>query len=175
MNRLTILAGPAVTAIIGCSSNSAPAEIQLPKSLSIASIGVAGSPESTWTPEDTKSLTLSCDNAPLVVATDPQAVDLAKDGFTLAVAGNCGTLISCGWLVLRVVSTNGTELDIAAASSPITVVGVSQPGSYTFTLELHDASDNTLRGSDGKVLGQEVQIDLLQPSSCPAANGGDAG
>ena len=176
MKRLTILAGPAVAVVIGCSNNSVPAQIQLPPSLSIASIGVAGTPESSaWTPDNQTSLTLSCDNAPLVVETDPKAADLAKDGFALAVAGNCGTQISCGWLVLRVVTTNGTESEIATASSPITILGISRPGAYTFSLELHDAFDNTLHGTDGKVLGKEEAIELLQPPSCPAANAGDAG
>ncbi len=177
MNRFTILTGSAVAMIIGCANNSAPAQVQLPPSLNIASIGVAGTPDSnTWTPDNAaKSLTLSCDKAPLVIGIDPKPVDSTIDGFTLAVAGNCGTLISCGWLVVRVVSNDGTELAIASATSPMTVIGISEPGSYTFSLELHDANDNTLHASDGTVLGKEVQIDLLQPPSCPAANSGDAG
>ncbi len=177
MNRLIILVGPAVAGIIGCSNSTPPAEVYLPETLSIASIGVAGSPESnTWTGDNPiASLTLSCDNAPLVVETDPKPVDAVIGGFSLAVAGNCGTNVSCGWLVLRVVSSNdGPEADIATATTPI-IAGVSQPGSYTFYLELHDANDAVLHTSDGKVLGQEVAIELQQPPTCPAAGGGDAG
>ena len=177
MNRLTILASLAVAVIIGCANNSAPVQVQLPSSLSIASISVAGTPESnTWTPDNgANSLTLSCDKAPLVIEIDPKPADSTIDGFSLAVAGNCGTLVSCGWLVLRVVSDDGTKLEIASATSPMTVVGVNESGSYTFSVELHDAFDNTLHASDGSILGTEVQIDLLQPPSCPAVNVGDAG
>jgi hypothetical protein len=178
MNRLIIWACPAVAGIIGCSTSTPPAEVHLPESLSIASIGVAGTPESNaWSRDNPISnLSLSCNNAPLVVETDPKAADMAKVGFVLDVAGKCGTQVSCGWLVLRVASNDaGGELDIASATTPMVLQGVNQSGSYTFSLELHDASDNILHTSDGKVLGQEVTIDLIQPSSCPATGAVDAG
>ena len=146
--------------------------------MNIASIGVAGTLETnTWTPDNKISLNLSCDKAPLVVETDPKPDDLVQQGFALAVAGNCGTQVSCGWLALRIApNDDGTEVvDIATATTPIVVRGVNQPGSYTVSLELHDAFDNILHTSDGKVLGQEAPVELLLPASCPAVSNGDAG
>jgi hypothetical protein len=178
MNRLINLATPLVAALMGCSNSTAPAVVYLPEVLNIASIRVAGSPESnTWTHDNPiSSLALSCDNAPLVVETDPKPVDSAIGAFALAIPGNCGTQISCGWLVLRVVSNDDdTEADIAAATTPIVVQNVNLPGPHTISLELHDLNDNVLHTADGKVLGQEVQIELVKPPSCPASSAGDAG
>ena len=177
MNTSVILAGSTFALLLGCSQSTPPAVVQLPDSLKIASITVAGSPPgNTWTPDNPTGVTLSCAaSAPLLVDIDPKINEAAIDNFTLAAPGNCGTLTSCGWLVLRVVTSDGSEVDIATASSPITVTGVAQPGSYDFTIELHDASDAVLHRADGTLVGDEVSVELLPPGECPTDGQGDAG
>jgi len=166
---------------IGCGSTTAPATVELPKSLNIAAITVAGSSDS-WTPVNPVTLSHSCvTGAPLLVSIAPQPLlDTATntstiDNFTLAVPGNCGTNISCGWLRLHVTPTVGEELDLSSATSPITVNGLSQAGSATFILELHDSYDFPFKGSDGNPFGDEATVDFTEPSGCPAPNTGDAG
>ena len=166
---------------IGCASTTAPATVELPKSLNIAAITVAGSSDS-WTPVNPVTLSHSCvTGAPLLVSIAPQPLlDTATntstiDNFTLAVPGDCSTSISCGWLRLRVTPTVGEELDLSSATSPITVNGLSHAGSATFVLELHDDYDLPFKGSDGKPFGDEATVDFTEPSDCPVPNTGDAG
>lgn len=178
MKPSAILTSSVLAFLFACSNSTPTASVQLPNSLKIASITVAGTPESnTWTGENSiPGISLSCTpGAPLIIDIDPKVSDAAIDGFTLAAPGNCGTLISCGWLVLRVVASDGTEVNIATASSPITIEGVTQPGSYDIKLELHDAADTVLHWADGSVVGDEVSVELLAPDNCPASGQGDAG
>ncbi len=178
MKPSAILTNSALALLFACSSSTPAASVQLPNSLKIASITVAGTTDdNAWTRENPiPSLTLSCSSAaPLIVDIDPKVSDSAIDAFTLEAPNNCGTLTSCGWLVLRVVASDGTEVDIATASSPITVNGVTQPGTYDFVLELHDASDAVLHRADGAAVGDTVSVELLAPDNCPASGQGDAG
>ena len=163
--------------LFACSQSTPNAQVLLPDSLKIAAVTVAGSPQSnTWTPASPTGVTLSCAaSAPLIVDIDPKVNDAAIGEFTMAAPGNCGTLTSCGWLVLRVVASDGSEVDIATTSSPITVTGVAQPGTHDFALELHDASDAVLHRADGSLVGDEVSVELLPPGDCPTDGQGDAG
>jgi hypothetical protein len=179
MNTVPQIPCLATLLMMACTSSVPTATIQLPQSLSIASITVVGSTDSnTWTPENPTNVSLSCNGAPLLVATAPQLIDSAIDGFTLTVPGGCGTLVSCGWLALRVEPqppTQGTETDIDTWTSPIVVDGIELPGTYNIAVELHDASDNVLHASDGKVFGDQVTLELLESSNCSATGIADAG
>ena len=181
MKLLAYLPSPVIVALLACSSSTPPISVQLPSSLKIASITVAGSDAAnTWTPENSGvSLTLSCNNAPLIVKTDPETIDSAIDGFTLAVPGNCGGLVSCGWIVLLVDPGTPAEIDLATwepgIRPSITVDGVIQPGEHVFALELHDASDNVLHDPNGNTFWDEVTVSLVSSPDCPPASTGDAG
>lgn len=161
-----------------CSTSTPPATVQLPNSLKIASITVAGTPEAnTWTRDNPINLTLSCvPGVPLIVDIDPKIIDSALDSvFTLQAPGNCGSLVSCGWLELRVVPSDGAEIDVATDSAPITVNGIDRPGTYDIELELHDASDNVLHWPNGDVVGDKATVNLSEPTDCAASNEADAG
>jgi len=163
---------------MGCSSTTPPATVQLPNSLKIASIQVAGSTHS-WTPANTAALPLPCSaTTPILVQTNPapDATTSTIDNFTITVPGDCGTLVSCGWFKLRVVPTEGSEIDVATAVSPITVSGITQAGFYDFALELHDASDAVFMGDDGSPFGDRVPgVEFTAPPECPTPGPGDAG
>jgi len=175
MKSMLNIAGCALA--FACSTSTTPVQVQLPSSLSIASITVAGTPQSnTWTPDNSIAPSLSCaSGAPLIVDIAPQVTASAIEGFTLETPGNCGSLVSCGWLKLSVTPSDGTAIEVATALTPISVDGVDQPGSYSFTLELHDASDNVLHRPDGSVVGDQEDIDFTEPTDCSSSNPGDAG
>ncbi len=188
MKPLAYLTSPVIAFLAACSSSTPPATVQLPDSLTFASIAVAGSngtvtycgaaAANTWTRSDKISLTLSCDNAPLIVKTAPTPTDSAIDNFTLAVPGGCGSLVSCGWLVLRVDPGTAAEIDVATWEQNLactTVYGVTQPGEHEFALELHDASDNALHTSKGNVYWDQQIVDFLESSNCSTTVITDAG
>ena len=162
--------------VVACSSASAPATVQLPPSLSIASIAVAGtSSDNTWTANNPIQPEIGCSGAPLIVAIAPAPINSALDEFTLAVPGNCSTAVSCGWLVLRVDPGSANEITIPTWASPITVEEAVEPGSHTFSIELHNASDQILLYSSGNPVGGQVTVQFVQSSNCPVASNHDAG
>jgi len=165
---------------ISCSSTTPPATLELPESLRIASIQVVGSTQrwSAENPADNISLPLPCDSqTPLLVSTNPVPDPTTSNigNFTIAVPGNCGTLVSCGWFTLRIIPAEGAEIDVSTAVSPITANGVTQAGTHDFALELHDATDAVLKGADGKPFGDQVSIEFTSPPDCPVPNESDAG
>jgi hypothetical protein len=162
---------------VACSSASPPPQVQLPPSLSIASIGVAGTAsDNTWSPDNPIRPVLGCSGNPLIVTIEPEPVQsttggFTLDGFTLDVPGNCVSATSCGWLVLRI----DNEIVIAASTVPITVDDPIEPGSHTFSLELHDASDRLVKGSDNAPVGGQVTVEFIRPGECPDSKDRDAG
>lgn len=166
---------------LGCSTTTTPATLQLPKSLNIASIAVAGQAEG-WTPDHQVTIPLPCNpKAPLLVGISPQPlIDTSTntssiDNFTLTVPGDCGSLLSCGWLVLRALPPDEASFSVPAATSPITVSGITQPGIVTFQLELHDAGDSVLKDPNGNPFGDEVAVEFTDPWDCPLSEAADAG
>ena len=160
---------------VACSTSTPPASVELPSQLSIASIAVAGTgPENRWTAQDPIQPKLGCGNAPLIVTVTPELIDSVIDNFTLAVPGSCGTTVSCGWLKLRVDPGNANEIDIATWMTVIPVDDAITAGSHTFRIELHDENDNVLLNGSGTPVGDQVEVEFLQPDACPVSNG-DAG
>lgn len=178
MKPVTYFSYLLLVVLTACSNNAAPVSVQLPGALNIASIAVAGSTSGDfWSPANQTPLTLSCNDAPLIVKTDPEPdpASPAIDSFTLAEPGGCVNLPSCGWLVLRVDPGEASAVSVATRTSPITVEGVTAPGSHVFDLELHDASDSALRAPNGTLLWDEVTVEFLEQASCLTSGPVDAG
>jgi len=161
--------------VVACSSTPA-ATVQVPPSLSIAAIAVAGtSSDNTWTTSNQIQPELGCSDAPVIVTIVPVPINSVIDEFSLAVPDSCGSAVSCGWLVLRIDPGSANEIDISAWTSPITVDEAIGPGPHTFSIELHDASDQILLASDGSPVGEQVSVQFVQSSDCPVASDQDAG
>ena len=161
--------------VVACSSTSA-ATVQLPPSLAIATIAVAGtSSDNTWTVSNPIQPDLGCNGAPLIVAIVPVPINSVIDDFSLAVPDNCGDAVSCGWIVLRIDPGSANEIAIPTWTSPITVEKAIGPGPHTLSIELHNASDETLFYSDGNPVGGQVTVQFVQSSDCSVASDHDAG
>jgi len=161
--------------VAACSSTPA-ATVQLPPSLAIATIAVAGtSSDNTWTVSNPIQPELGCNGAPLIVAIVPVPINSVIDDFSLVVPGACGAAVSCGWIVLRVDPGSANEIYVPTWTSPITVEEAIEPGPHTFSIELHDASDQILLYSDGNPVGGQVTVQFVQSSNCPVVSDHDAG
>jgi hypothetical protein len=170
---------PILLCAFACTSSttSSPAP---PSDLSIVSIHVAGTAESnTWLAQSPIPLQVGCNSNPVIVEISPApeppySINSTINGFQIAVPGSCVSLQSCGWFVLRVDSGQDDSIAVPTSTTPITVNDAINVGTHTVSIELHDAYDQLLLGSDNTPIGEQVSVEFVASDSCSATDA-DAG
>lgn len=163
---------PILLCAIACTSSTTSSPVPPPSDLSIVSIHVAGTAEdNTWVAQSPIPMQLGCNSNPLIVEISPApeppySINSTIDGFQIAVPGGCVSLQSCGWFVLRVDPGQEDSITLPTSTTPITVDDAINAGTHTFSIELHDAYDQILLGSDNTPIGEQVSVEFVAPDSC---------
>jgi hypothetical protein len=184
MKRRAVVAG-ALLAVIGAlwsqgcgsSDSGTPPGPPPPATLSITSIQGVGSP--AWLPGSGSCVEVGRDATQTVVVSVSAAVaDGSGAAYALRPPGACGSVQSCGTVILRIDPSGDTEaVRVRAAQSAIAVAfgGLSR-GSHTFRAELVNAAGNPVRAPEGGVgVYSEVTLDVTDPGGCSGDAGSDAG
>jgi hypothetical protein len=109
-------------------------------------------------------------------------VQFTTTGFTLKAPGTCAGAPSCGHIHLLV---DGSACNDVANKAPYNAAGAASPinagldycpnieGQHTITLEIHNDDHSPVKGADGKVISDSIQI-TAQPEASVRDAGADA-
>lgn len=161
--------GIVVCAVAGCSSSDGPEVPRGPEDFAVASVTLVDSGESVT--KDGGTLSSSCDTeSRFLVDVSPEVTsDDYLGDFLLAAPGACGSVVSCGWIVLQAIAEDG-DVKVGQVLSAKTPLAIDLPTSFkggkvTFRASLIDSAGDEVMTDKGEPLTAELSVTL--DKSCP--------